>query len=303
MSIVDYSVLKNEDHGAEPPFKSDESGLHGEADFPIAVYNADVTNNFVSWHWHEELEFGFVTEGSVLIECGKNKHILNTGDIYFVNANTLHALFRSGSGTKSVFRSVVVHGSIVGGRDNSVYHRKYVAPITGSSGLRELILTPKDSGYSKILGLLTNIWNTESTKMPDHELYVRSELSELFRILISISEKNVSARPAASIVQEARLREILLFIHDHYGEKITLEDMAAAAFVSKSEVLRCFKNITGQSPFEYLKNYRLRNAAYMIKNTSDSINTICGLCGFDDHSYFSKAFKEAYGCSPREFRK
>ncbi|MFR3300559.1 MAG: helix-turn-helix transcriptional regulator [Ruminococcus bicirculans (ex Wegman et al. 2014)] len=79
--------------------------------------------------------------------------------------------------------------------------------------------------------------------------------------------------------------------------------LASAAFVSKSEVLRCFKNITGQSPFEYLKNYRLRNAAYMIKNTSDSINAICGLCGFDDHSYFSKAFKEAYGCSPRDFRK
>ena len=63
------------------------------------------------------------------------------------------------------------------------------------------------------------------------------------------------------------------------------------------------RNITGQSPFEYLKNYRLRNAAYMIQNTSDPINTICGLCGFDDHSYFSKAFKEVYGCSPREFKK
>ncbi|MFR6327286.1 MAG: helix-turn-helix domain-containing protein [Ruminococcus sp.] len=47
----------------------------------------------------------------------------------------------------------------------------------------------------------------------------------------------------------------------------------------------------------------MRNAAYMIKNTSDSINAICGLCDFDDHSYFSKVFKEAYGCSPRDFRK
>mgnify|MGYP002519108772 CR=1 FL=1 len=303
MSIVDYSVLKNEDHGAEPPFKSDESGLHGDADFPIAVYNADVTNNFVSWHWHEELEFGFVTEGSVLIECGKNKHILNTGDIYFVNANTLHALFRSGSGAKSVFRSIVVHGSVVGGKEDSIYHQKYVSPITDSSGLRELIFTPKDSGYSKIFGRLTNIWDSENIKIPDHELIVRNELSELFRILIHISEKNMPANPAASIAQEARLREILLFIHDHYAEKITLEDMASAAFVSKSEVLRCFKNIMEQSPFEYLKNYRLRNAAYMIQNTADSINTICGLCGFDDHSYFSKAFKAAYGCSPRDFRK
>ncbi|MDO4945829.1 MAG: AraC family transcriptional regulator [Ruminococcus sp.] len=303
MSIVDYSVLRNEDYGTNPPFKSDETGLHGDAEFPIAVYHADVTNNFVSWHWHEELEFGFVVEGSVLIECGKNKHILNKGDIYFINSNTLHAMFKAGSDSKSVFRSVVVHGSIVGGKEDNIYHRKYLVPITENSGLRELIFTAKDSSYSKILGWLTNIWNAENIKILDHELIVRNELSELFRILIHLSKKNKEAQPSASIAQETRLRDMLLFIHDHYAEKITLEDMADAAFISKSEVQRCFKNITGQSPFEYLKNYRLRNAAYMIQNTSDSINTICGLCGFDDHSYFSKAFKAAYGCSPREFKK
>ena len=38
MSIVDYSVLRNEDYGTNPPFKSDETGLHGDAEFPIAVY-------------------------------------------------------------------------------------------------------------------------------------------------------------------------------------------------------------------------------------------------------------------------
>lgn len=303
MSIIDYSVLQNTDYGPNPPFKSDESGMHGDAEFPIAVYHADVTNNFVSWHWHEELEFGFVVEGSVLIECGKNKHILNKGDIYFINSNTLHAMFKAGSGTKSAFRSVVVGGSIVGGKEDSVFHRKYLAPITGSSVIRELIFTAKDSSYSKILGRLTNIWNAENIKIPDHELIVRNELSELFRILIHLSKKNMESQPSASIAQETRLRDILLFIHDHYAEKITLEDMAEAAFISKSEVLRCFKNITGQSPFEYLKNYRLRNAAYMIQNTSEPINTICGLCGFDDHSYFSKAFKAVYGCSPRDFKK
>lgn len=303
MSIVDYSVLKKVDYGSNPPFQSDETGLHGDAEFPIAVYHADVTKNFVSWHWHEELEFGFVVEGSVLIECGKNKYILNKGDIYFINSNTLHAMFKADSAPKSAFRSVVVHGSVVGGKENSIYYRKYLVPITGNSGLRELIFTVQDSSYSKILGRLTNIWNAENIKVPDHELIVRNELSELFRILLHLSEKNMEAHPAASIVQETRLRDILLFIHDHYAEKITLEDMAAAAFISKSEVLRCFKNITGQSPFEYLKNYRLRNAAYMIQNTSDSINTICGLCGFDDHSYFSKVFKAAYGCSPRDLKK
>ena len=87
MSIVDYSVLKSGDSGQDPPFKSDESGLHGDAEFPIAVYHADVTDNFVSWHWHEELEFGFAVEGSVLMECGKNKHILK--EIFILSTATL----------------------------------------------------------------------------------------------------------------------------------------------------------------------------------------------------------------------
>lgn len=50
MSIVDYSVLNKVDYSSNPPFKSDETGLHGNAEFPIAVYHADVTDNFVSWH-------------------------------------------------------------------------------------------------------------------------------------------------------------------------------------------------------------------------------------------------------------
>ena len=60
-------------------------------DFPVSVYRTDFSDpsyQLVSWHWHEELEFGFAVEGSVLMECGKNKHILNKGDIYFINSNT-----------------------------------------------------------------------------------------------------------------------------------------------------------------------------------------------------------------------
>lgn len=302
MSIVDYSVLENTNYGLNPPFKSDETGLHGSSEFPIAVYHADVTNNFVSWHWHEELEFGFVVDGSVLIECGNNRYTLKKGDIYFINSNTLHAMFKAVSDQNSVFRSIVVHSSVIGGKENSIYHHKYVLPLI-NSGLREWILTAKDNLYLKISGLLTDIWNTENTQVLDHELIVRNELSQLLNLLIHLSENNRRIPPAASIVQERRLRDILVFIHSHYAEKITLDDLASAVFISKSEVLRCFKNITGQSPFEYLKNYRLRNAAYMIQNTSYSIHTICGLCGFEDHSYFSKCFKENYGCSPRDYKK
>ena len=303
MSIVDYSVLNgNTEYGYNPPFKSDETSMHGKADFPIAVYNADVTDNFVSWHWHEEFEFGYVTEGRVLMECGNTKITLNKGDIYFINANTLHALFRSATNQKCVFHSIVTHSSIIGGKENSVYYQKYLLPITENQSLRELVFTPRDKNYPSLLSHLEKIWNAANEQASDYELAVRNELSEVFCMLVHLSENDMPVYSAASIVQETRLRDILGFIHTHYAEKITLDDIANAAFISKSEVLRCFKNIIGQSPISYLKNYRLRNAAYMIENTSYSITTICELCGFDDHSYFSKSFKEVYGCTPREYK-
>jgi len=165
-----------------------------------------------------------------------------------------------------------------------------------------MIFTPDDNNYSKLSSHLKNVWNSVNIEVPDYELIVRNELSAVFLILKQLAENDVPVSSNASLVQETRLRDILNFIHAHYAEKITLDDIAAASFISKSEVLRCFKNITGQSPIGYLKNYRLRNAAYMIQNTAYSINTICELCGFDDHSYFSKSFKEVYGCTPREYK-
>lgn len=302
MSIVNYNILGSDTgYGYNPPFKSDETGFHGTPDFPISAYLADVTDNFVSWHWHEEFELGYVTEGSVLMESGNKRFTLNKGDIYFLNSNTLHALFRSCQDSKCVFRSVVANGSIIGGREDSVFYKKYILPVTSNANLREIIFTPADSNYNKILNHLKTVWNAVNIKVPDYELTVRNELSSVFRRIVKLSEADINGN-TANLVQEIRLRDILNYIHAHYSEKITLDDIAAAAFISKSEVLRCFKSIIGQSPISYLKNYRLRNAAYMIQNTEYSINTISELCGFDDHSYFSKSFKEVYGCSPREYR-
>src|SRR5699024_587192 len=101
---------------------------------------------------------------------------------------------------------------------------------------------------------------------------------------------------------EDRVQIILNYIHANYSKNITLDDLAMVANVSKSEVLRCFKSIINISPIKYLKNFRLQNAAYMLKNSSYSIQTIYELCGFDSNSYFSKSFKEIYLCSPREYR-
>lgn len=289
------------DSSSNPIPRIDETGMHGTPDFPVAIYDDNVTEDCVNWHWCEEFEAGFVTEGSVLLACGNCKYILSEGDIFFVNSNVLHFMGNGDPPQKSSFKSVVFHGSIVGGGESSVFHKKYLLPILNNSNLRELTIRPGDIYHGKFMKILTNVWDSVSAETPGYEIIVRNELSDIFRILIHMPENNIIIPSENNFVQENRVQIILEHIHSHYSENLTLDELAGTISVSKSEALRCFKNIVGQSPIKYLKNYRLKAAAYMIKNTSYSIGTICERCGFSDNSYFSKSFKEMYRCTPREY--
>lgn len=73
-------------------FNIDETGTHGTPEFPVAIYRDDVTENFVNWHWHAEIEIGYIEEGTVLLECGNRKYTLTKGDLFFINSNVLHAM-------------------------------------------------------------------------------------------------------------------------------------------------------------------------------------------------------------------
>lgn len=302
MAISTCVSLSNINHTKDALFQINETGLHGTPEFPVAIYDDNVTKNYANWHWHKEFEVGFVTDGTVLLECGNRKYILNKNDVFFINSNVLHSMYNHNPPYNAVFRSIAFDGSIIGGNENSVFYNKYLLPILSNNHFRDIVLTPKDNYHQKILELLTNTWDTIFSEILDYEIIIRNELSNLFRILIHLPENNILINSEHNFLQENRVQIILDYIHQHYTEVLSLDDLAQAAAISKNEVLRCFKSVIGQSPIKYLKNYRLQSAAYMIRNTDYSIGAIYELCGFQDNSYFSKSFKEMYHCTPREYK-
>lgn len=282
--------------------KIDETGLQGTSNFPVAIYLDDVTDDYVNWHWHKEFEIGFITDGTVNVGCGNRKYILKSGDIFFVNSDILHSMYNNDPPHNSIFKSITFDGSVIAGDTNSIFYIKYLLPILSNNNLRDFVLKPNDNNYPRLMSLISNIWDAVYSESPDYEITVRNELSNLFRILIHLPENVSCDNNDNNYIQENRVQLILNFIHSHYQEKITLDELAQIASVSKTEAMRSFKSIIGQSPIKYLKNYKLQNAAYMIKNTNYSIGQICEICGFDDNSYFSKSFKEMYLCTPHEYR-
>lgn len=284
------------------PFNIDETGTHGTPEFPVAIYQDDVTNNLVNWHWHAEIEIGYVETGVVLLECGNRKYILSKGDLFFINTNVLHAMSNQCPGKIAIFRSIAFDSSIISSNPESVYYKRYLHPIIHSANFRDFTWKSNSEFYIKLECIIRNAWEVIKLEPDDYEISVRNLLSDFFAVLGHINKADPSNSSLSNLLLEDRVQIILNYIHTNYSNDITLDDLAAAANVSKSEVLRSFKSIINISPIKYLKNFRLQNAAYMLKNSTYSIQTIYELCGFDSNSYFSKSFKEIYHCSPREYR-
>lgn len=309
MAVSKCVSLSTENHLAGDDsglcFRIDETGCHGTPDFPVAVYLDNVTTDYVNWHWHDEIEIGFVTEGSVVVGSGTRKDILSCGDVFFINSGVIHSMCNAAAPQTAVFKSIAFSGSVVGGEQNSVFWQKYLKPILYAASLRSFVLTVNSEYHADVLSLLSDIWDTVDREPMHYEMLVRNGLSSLFCILLRMQEHaaDEAAQSTYGIRLEKRMHLLLDYIHAHYSERISLEDLARTAAISKTEVMRCFKSIISKPPVRYLKEYRLRQAAYLLVHTERSVQQIGESCGFEDSSYFAKSFRALYQMTPTEYRR
>ena len=81
----------------------------------------------------------------------------------------------------------------------------------------------------------------------------------------------------------------------------SVNDLARAAYMSRSVLFARIKSLTGTTPNNYFKTLRLRRAAELLREGQHKIGEICDLVGFNTPSYFAKCFCEHYGVMPREY--
>lgn len=286
-------------------FRIDETGCNSTPDFPVAVYLDDVTTSYVNWHWHDEIEAGFVLEGSVVVCSGTGKATLTIGDVFFINSGVLHSMYNASSPNRAVFKSITFNGSVIGGEQRSIFWQKYLRPILNAANLRSFIWTAGSDQNTAVLAMLSDIWELVAQEPAHYEILVRNGLSNLFLVLLQIQEQTAdeTLQNTYSLRQEKRLQLLLEYIHAHYSERITLDDLASTAAFSKTEVMRCFKSVIGKSPIRYLTEYRLQQAASLLLHTENTVQKIGECCGFEDNSYFTKTFRAMYQVTPTEYRR
>ena len=97
-------------------------------------------------------------------------------------------------------------------------------------------------------------------------------------------------------------QEALSFIEQNYTLPITVEDMANRCNLDRSYFGKVFKDMIGQSPQDFLIRYRMSKATSLLTSTSLSIGDISVQVGYPNQLHFSRAFRNIYGMSPRQYR-
>jgi len=107
---------------------------------------------------------------------------------------------------------------------------------------------------------------------------------------------------SSSKMSDYYIKEAINYIEQNFQNNISIEDVATVCGINRSYLGKIFKKSTGQSPQEFLMNYRMVKAAELLKLTSLSIADIGSAIGYENQLHFSRAFKNIYGVSPREWR-
>lgn len=274
---------------------------HGTAFFPIACYYDDLPWDTVQWHWHEEFEALFVTEGAAEISLEKEKYIIKEGDGMFINAGALHAI-RLTTASRCRFHSIVFHPRLVGGSKDSVFWLNYIEPLILQNTLKCVLFDGSTAWHTKACEFIETAWHAVVEEPFGYEFQVRSALSQLVLLLkmyLPDGGKELSER---ELRDAKRIRIMLQYIQEHYMEELDTGQIARSATISESECLRCFHKTIGMPPVRYLKQFRVQKAAELLLSTEKKINDIGAECGFLDTSYFTKVFREIKGCAPGKFR-
>lgn len=282
-----------------------EMKSHGSFEFPLhisyEVLSRYERNSFL-WHWHPEIEMTFIQEGEILYQVNDRTYHLRKGEGLIGNSNTLHtgSMYQD---QDCVYISTTFHPRLIYGYENSLINEKYVRPILENPDLSSIHLSPESPWQAKILQKLQDLYALSETSVPDREFHMQLLLMQLWLILCEhIRPSAVSPDTSVSKSTE-RIRRLLSFIHDHYMEKLTLDDISAEINLCKSECCRFFKKYMRKSLFDYLLYYRIEKSLPLLAQTDLTVTEIAEQTGFSTPSYFTRVFKEQLGCSPSEYRK
>jgi signal transduction histidine kinase/DNA-binding response OmpR family regulator len=175
-----------------------------------------------------------------------------------------------------------------------------------TSHIPVILLTARADHESKLEGLRTGAddYIIKPFNMPEllarinNLIEQRKKLIRKYKDRIVVQPHEITVTP----LDERFIQRALHLIENNLDNiAFDVEKMTSELGISRTNLHRKLKSITGMSTSEFIQDFRLRRAALLIEKRADSISQIAYQVGFNDQSYFTKCFKKKFGKTPSEF--
>ena len=135
-------------------------------------------------------------------------------------------------------------------------------------------------------------------------LYLEGKIMELLSLVIKGMEKEEKHISVKLDYKDIRsLKKTVTYMKKDLAAYPSGEELAQIAGMSPARYQLAFRKHYGTTPYEYLKEMRLNQALFLLKNSDYGIAAIAAKVGYHGSGHFAKLFKNAYGMGPKEYRK
>lgn len=279
-----------------------EPVTHREGLIPMTYHLVDYEKNTMGFpmHWHEEFEIGLVTSGDGTYRIDGTDYNISAKDIIVISPKTLHS---GGTGNQTMSTdSFVFHTGFLCSIIPDSTTINYFNPITDGKIIFKPVISPGEPGHAELLDCFLKLKHCHGERAPYYEFELKELLLHFFYLLFKYHCIAGQKKPSVIHENEEKTRLILAYISDHFDEEITIEQLADMSGFSACHFMNTFKKYVGISCNRYINHLRLDTAAKRLTETNDSIMNIATSVGYNNVSYFNRAFKAYFGTTPKAYR-
>ena len=140
-------------------------------------------------------------------------------------------------------------------------------------------------------------------KQAGHEFILQHLSSLLGATILRALNSNLNRQnKSLNSISKKEVNLAVDFLQASLNQEFSLDEVANLVGLSKYHFIRLFKKETGKTPYQYYLDIKIDKAIELIKIDKYSITEICFMCGFKDHSHFSRVFLNKTGMTPSRFK-
>lgn len=279
-----------------------ERKKHGQDYFPFDTYLCTIPKDFhmVPLHWHDEMEMIYIKKGRGIISVDLMDYDVSAGSIIIILPGHLHSIRTENLETME-YENIIFSWDMLQSKQMDVCSMTYLMPLQMGKITVPVHFGIESEYYRDVAAILDACDQAGSEKPEAAEFFIKSQLFLLFYVLM-----NRCRIDCCNVVRSKkmdRMKAVLKYVEIHYAEKITIDEIAREANCAPSYFMRMFRETTGATFIEYLKDYRLTMSARLLRETEESVLEVAMGVGFDNLSYFNRCFKKKFQITPGKYRK